>query len=67
MGRSRLGRVFESGPEPRGMAGMAYDSKSSRVLLHGGRDKDRKALGDLWAWDGSEWREIGAGSDDSGR
>jgi hypothetical protein len=38
---------------------MAYDSDRAKVMLFGGAD-DRSVLGDLWEWDGKNWRKISA-------
>ncbi|MDY0001924.1 MAG: kelch repeat-containing protein [Polyangia bacterium] len=47
-----------TGPIPsRHEAGAAYEPASSELLLFGGWYYDSQAhyLGDLWAWDGSDW------------
>jgi hypothetical protein len=54
--------VGESGPEPRFPAGMVYDAARREILLYSGHFADAGGdfvnYDDLWAWDGSSWREI---------
>ena len=54
-------KVSESGPAPRFPGGMAYDPVRKEVLLYSGHFADPSGDGidydDLWAWDGSSWRE----------
>lgn len=44
---------------------MAWHPASRRALLFGGRrgDGDAPALGDLWAWDGTQWLRLRDGPD----
>jgi hypothetical protein len=54
--------VNDSGPAPRFPGGMAYDPLRQVVLLYSGHFADLSGdsidYDDLWAWDGSSWREI---------
>ena len=51
------------GPSPRSRHALAYDSRTARVVLVGGRDDaSRKTLGDAWSWDGSRWRALSSGT-----
>ena len=45
------------GPQPRDMAAAAYDENLKEVVLFGGRNKDRESLGDIWTWNGEEWKK----------
>jgi hypothetical protein len=36
---------------------MAYDAERGRVVLFGGAD-EQAVCGDLWEWDGSDWRPV---------
>jgi hypothetical protein len=47
-------------PRARGYAAMAYDRLRQRVWMFGGTQGGGAALGDLWHWDGSDWRERAA-------
>jgi len=47
-------RVDDTGPAPRRLYGMAYDS--IHVLLYGGTGMG--AFGDTWAWDGKHWTQL---------
>lgn len=55
-------KVSESGPEPRFPGGMVYDAARQEVLIYSGHFADPSGdaidYDDLWAWDGSFWREI---------
>jgi hypothetical protein len=55
-------KVNESGPAPCFPGGMAYDPVRQVVLLYSGHFADPSGdsidYDDLWAWDGSSWREI---------
>lgn len=44
-------------PPGRYSSAAAYDPKSGRVILFGGRD-DAGVLGDTWAWDGAKWSRL---------
>lgn len=49
--------VAQSGPSPRSIHAMAYDSARGVVVLFGGRDKfDR--FNDTWEWDGVTWTLV---------
>jgi len=47
------------GPEPRTLADMAYDEKRKKLVLFGGKTKDK--LEDTWEWDATEkdWARVG--------
>lgn len=55
-------QVSESGPAPRFPGGMVYDAARQEILLYSGHFADAGGefvnYDDLWAWDGSSWREI---------
>jgi hypothetical protein len=52
-------RISGAKPGPRYSAAMAYDSARGRVVLYGGFDTVlKKALDDLWEWDGQRWVEV---------
>ncbi len=53
-------KLAESGPEPRVMGHIAYDTRRDRVVLFGGRRASpaNTDLGDTWEWDGEAWRQI---------
>ena len=40
------------------MTSGAFDENRQRVVLFGGRNKDRQKLGDFWEWDGTQWLPI---------
>lgn len=46
--------VGTTGPSPRTVHVMAYDSNRDRVVLFGG-GVERQRLGDTWEWDGKVW------------
>jgi hypothetical protein len=49
-------------PARRTGAAVAWDPDMQAVLLFGGRASENEALlHDTWAWNGSNWREVGAG------
>jgi hypothetical protein len=54
--------VSESGPAPRFPGGMMYDPARQEVLMYSGHFADMSGdainYDDLWAWDGSTWREL---------
>jgi hypothetical protein len=38
---------------------LAWDAASQRILLQGGYDDVQGlTLGDTWAWDGAQWRQL---------
>ena len=55
-------KVSESGPDPRFPGGIVYDRARQEVLLYSGHFASASGSSidydDLWAWDGSSWREI---------
>ena len=53
-------QVRGTGPSPRLGAGVAYDSKRSRVILFGGGNHER-VFNDLWTWDGASWTKLAEG------
>jgi hypothetical protein len=54
---TRWMKVSDTGPSPRGTAGVTYDSKRKMVILFGGMSADG-FMGDTWAWDGSRWTRL---------
>lgn len=59
-------QVNETGPAPRFPGGMVYDPVHQEVLMYSGHFADPSGdaidYDDLWAWNGSSWREIQADS-----
>lgn len=53
-GGPHLGPVGSPGPR-RMRASVAYDPKTSRVLLYGGITSTNLRTRDLWTWDGVQW------------
>ena len=51
-----------SSPPGRFDSPAAYDPITGQVMLFGGRLADGEVAGDTWAWDGTTWSEIDAGS-----
>lgn len=48
-------------PSPRAGASMVYDPERKLTYLFGGffsEGKDYRTLGDMWAWDGADWKEM---------
>jgi hypothetical protein len=60
----RSAREFANGPGPRTSPGAAYDSKRGVTVIFGGVDGSG-FLGDLWAWNGAEWRKLADASSTS--
>lgn len=58
------GRMIEltrDGPEPRHSTPLAWEGRTRRILLFGGKKyegSEQVALGDLWAWDGMRWELL---------
>lgn len=54
--------VSDTGPAARFPGGMVYDATRQEILLYSGHfaalSGDFVNYDDLWAWDGSSWREI---------
>jgi hypothetical protein len=48
------------GPSPRDSHTLTYDRTRGVCVLFGGRNDDHSpfALGDVWEWDGQQWREF---------
>jgi hypothetical protein len=61
----RWTKVSETGPTARFPGGMVYDPAREEVLLYSGHFAESGGsftnFDDLWAWNGSAWREIDAG------
>ena len=55
--RGRWTSFSLDGPAPRVGHSIAYDKARNAVILFGG-GSGKDFLGDLWAWDGKEWKEI---------
>ena len=55
-------QVSDSGPAPRFPGGLVYDPRRQAVLLYSGHfaalTGEAANFDDLWAWDGSSWREV---------
>ena len=51
-----------SSPAGRFDSPAAYDPATGQVLLFGGRLADGEVAGDTWAWDGTTWNQLDAGS-----
>ena len=51
-------KLADTGPAPRAMGYMAYDSKRDRVVLFGGRLGWPNDANDTWEWDGMKWMEV---------
>lgn len=51
-----------SSPPGRFDSPAAYDPATGQVLIFGGRLADGEVAGDTWAWDGTTWTEVDAGS-----
>jgi hypothetical protein len=55
-------QVSESGPAPRFPGAMLYDPEREAILLYSGHFAELSGgsidYDDLWAWDGSAWREL---------
>jgi hypothetical protein len=49
--------VATSGPSPRDRSSMGFDPRTGKMVLVGGFDEDRNALGDTWTWDGTAWKQ----------
>jgi hypothetical protein len=58
-------RVSETGPAPRFPGGMAYDPARQEVVLYSGHfaasTGEFVPYDDLWAWDGTSWRQLTTG------
>ncbi len=53
--------LVNTAPAPRYDAATTYDSLRQEVLLFGGTD-DTRVFADLWAWNGSRWRQLQTGA-----
>jgi hypothetical protein len=56
-------QIKVSGPAPRSEAAMVFDGKRGRIILFGGYYRTKEGVirrGDMWEWDGAEWRESKA-------
>jgi len=55
-------QVSAEGPPPRFPGGLIYDAARQKLLLYSGHFAEATGAfidyDDLWAWDGSSWREI---------
>ncbi len=57
--------ITPSGTKPggRGWFGMTYENSSSRIVVYGGwNNTSRISHADTWAWNGSSWTQLVAGS-----
>ena len=66
----RWRHVPSTAPTGRGFFGLAYDAGRRRVVLAGGRThaqtpggRRRVLYQDVWAWDGTRWREVPVAGD----
>ena len=50
-------QVADTGPTPRGLHKIVYDSKSSKIVLFGGTD-NTSYRNDTWEQHGTEWIQI---------
>ena len=51
------------GPGRRSRHAVAYESRTGRVVIVGGRDDaSRTLLGDAWTWDGASWSPLPTGA-----
>jgi hypothetical protein len=48
-------------PVERSFAHLVYDATRNGVILYGGEGPGSGWLGDIWAWNGSNWSQIDAG------
>ena len=58
-GRIRI--MSDEGPPARHSFGFAFDQKRNVAIMYGGKEYkkgDQKARGDMWIWDGSQWKKI---------
>jgi hypothetical protein len=51
-------QVEDLGPDPRLVAGMAFDEERGVAVLIGGLGPQLQTLGDTWIWDGSLWTQV---------
>jgi hypothetical protein len=49
--------IAVTGPSPRSIHAMVYDSRRRKVVLFGGVAEGR-TLGDTWEWDGKGWARV---------
>jgi hypothetical protein len=49
-------------PQGRFGAAAAYDPRTGRVMLYGGRLGPGQVVDDTWAWDGTTWHELDTGT-----
>lgn len=54
--------IDSSGPRVRNLAGVAYDSRRNRLVMHGGSSALGVTLGETWEWGDGQWvLRTGAG------
>ena len=51
-----------TGPVPRTRFLVAFDERSSEVVLFGGNATDGALFNDLWSWTGTRWRHLPSGN-----
>jgi hypothetical protein len=47
--------IDSSGPPVRNLAGVAYDSRRNRLVIHGGSSALGVTLGETWEWGDGQW------------
>src|SRR6185295_19547814 len=50
--------IDTSGPIPRTLAGVAYDTARNLLVMQGGLGTGDTAFGDTQEWDGVQWRQV---------
>ena len=59
--QNRRWMVIDSGGPPiRNLAGVAYDSRRNRLVLHGGSSAKGLTYGETWEWGDHQWRQRSA-------
>jgi len=57
----RVRTLATEGPSPRHSTPLAWDGRTKRVILYGGKEyagEEQLPLGDFWAWDGERWKRL---------
>jgi len=47
-----------TGPPARNLAGVAYDTRRSTLVIHGGTNDAGRSYGETWEWSRSGWRQF---------
>ncbi|MCC5830847.1 MAG: hypothetical protein JJU36_15480 [Phycisphaeraceae bacterium] len=53
-----LSEALGTRPSARTGHTMVYDAGREAILLFGGRDEEGRLLGDMWSYDGRQWRQL---------